>query len=204
MRVSYLVGLSLGIGLIAFAVGCSGPSSGPSASKALPKVDGVIEPNEYEHHYHSDQVNMDLYWTIYRDQIYFGLHSAARGWLAFGLDPDGPVMQGADIVFGWVKDGELTLNDEYAPTISGHVKDTDLQGSDDLLRRAGSEDEQGTTIEWVRKLLTGDPKDRSITAGRHLVMFAFSDLDDPSGYHGQAGKRRALAFLDFFHPEPEL
>jgi hypothetical protein len=165
-------------------------------------VDGIIGPNEYEHHYHSDQVNMDLYWTIDRDQIFFGLHSDAQGWLGFGLDPDGPAMQGADIVFGYFRDGRPIINDEYAPTPGSHVKDTDLGGSDDLLQRAAGRNDQGTTIEWSRKLITGDPYDRSITPGKHVVMLAFSDSDDPTGYHGQAGRRRALVFLDFFHPEP--
>jgi hypothetical protein len=186
---------------VALLSACSRSNSVASAQKALPKVDGIISPNEYEHHYHSDQVNIDLYWTIDRDQIFFGLHSTAQGWLAMGLDPDGPAMKGADIVFGYFQDGKAVINDEYAPTISSHVRDIDLGGTDDLFQRAGSRDPQGTTIEWVRKLLTGDRFDRSITAGNHLVMFAFSDTDDPTGYHGEAGKRRAEAFLDFFHPE---
>ncbi len=183
---------------------CSGQgptSPEDSASRALPKVDGTIGPDEYEHQYRIDQVNMDLYWTIHGDRIYFGLHSAAQGWLAVGFDPDGPAMQGADIVFGWVEGDTVVINDEHAPTLSSHVKDVDLGSRDDLLQRAGSEDEQGTTLEWVRRLLTGDSKDRSITAGKHLLMLAYSESDDPTGYHGEAGLRRALIFLDFFRPE---
>jgi hypothetical protein len=176
-------------------------SSEESVSKTLPKVDGTIGPDEYEHWYHIDQVNMDLYWTIHGDRIYFGLRSAAQGWLAVGFDPDGPAMQGADIVFGSVDGDTVVINDEYAPTLSSHVKDVDLGGRDDLIQRAGREDDQGTTLEWVRRLLTGDSKDRSITAGKHLVMLAYSDSDDPTGYHGEAGLRRALIFLDLFRPE---
>lgn len=198
-----------GVSVLLLAVlllgGCGerGPSSqeGASAQKALPKADGVIGPDEYEHHYRVDQVNMDIYWTVHGDRIYFGLHSAARGWLAIGFDPDGPAMQGADIVFGRVEGENVFIHDEYAPTLSSHVHDTELGGRDDLLARAGREDDQGTTIEWVRRLLTGDTKDRSITAGKHLIMVAFSDSDDPSDYHGQAGLRRALVFLDLLHPE---
>lgn len=188
--------------IIALLAACSGRNPSASATKTLPKMDGVISANEYEHHYHSDQLNMDIYWTIDHDQIFFGLHSTAQGWLAVGLDPDGPAMQGADIVFGYFQDGRVVINDEYAPTLSSHVKDTNLGGRDDLLQRAGSRNSEGTTLEWTRKLLTGDGHDRSITAGKHLLMLAFSDSDDPSGYHGEAGRRRALVFLDFFHPEP--
>lgn len=198
-RTGVFIMVALIIGLLP---ACGRQNSSASATKLLPKVDGVISVNEYEHHYHSDQVNMDLYWTIDRDQIFFGLHSTAQGWLAMGLDPDGPAMQGADIVFGYFQDGKPIINDEYAPTMSSHTRDIDLGSTDDLLQRAGSRDAQGTTSEWTRKLLTGDSKDRSITAGKHLVMLAFSDSDDPTGYHGEAGKRRALVFLDFFHPEP--
>ena len=193
------------LGTIVFLGGCgekgAPPSSAEGTAKALPRVDGVIEADEYEHHYRIDQVNMDLYWTVHGDRIYFGLRSSAQGWLAVGFDPDGPAMQGADIVFGWVDGDTVVINDEYAPTLSSHVEDIELGGRDDLLQRAGSEDEEGTTIEWVRRLLTGDTKDRSITAGKHLIMVAFSDSDDPSDYHGQAGLRRALVFLDLLRPE---
>jgi hypothetical protein len=192
----------LGLGLVAslgLLLSCGGQQEQQSTAKALPKVDGVIEEGEYEQHLRIDQVNMDLYWTIANDKIYFGLRSAAKGWLALGLDPT-QGMKGADIIFGFVKDDQATVLDEYAPSISSHVPDTDLGGQDDLLQRAGREDSQGTTIEWVRRLLTGDLKDRSITAGRHVVMLAYSPSDDPTGYHGQAGKQRAIVFLDFFNP----
>ncbi len=191
-----------GLGLLVACGGQQRSSQGTTTSQALPKVDGVIEDDEYENHLHVDQVNMDLYWTIYKDKIYFGLRSAGSGWLALGLDPSGTGMKGADIVFGYVQDGQATIVDEYAPSLSSHVADIDLGGNDDLLQRAGREDGNGTTIEWVRRLLTGDIKDRSITAGRHVVMLAYSNSDDPTGYHGQAGKQRAIVFLDFFHPSP--
>jgi len=184
------------------AFGLAGCGSKEPASSTIsgppPKSDGVIGEGEYERHYHNAQINMDLYWSISGDAIYLGLKSPGQGWVAIGLDPTGPIMQGADILIGYMQNGQLYLTDEYAADITSHTPDTQLGGRDDLLQKAGSESEQGTIIEFVRKLNTRDGYDQPIIAGQRIVMLAYSDSDDTSGYHGETAKRRAIAFIDFF------
>ena len=45
-----------------------------------------------------------LYWKYDAQEITFEVHVFTKGWVGFGLSPDGN-MPGADIVIGWVKDG---------------------------------------------------------------------------------------------------
>ena len=192
--------LLLALALLWGSAGCSNRSR-PAAAVPLPNVNGTIAAGEYQHHYHNDQTGIDLYWTIAGKLIYFGLTSTKQGWVALGLDPDGPMMQGSDILIGYVKDGQTYMSDEYSDTPTSHTADTRLGGRDDILEMAGSEGAQGTTLEFSRKLKTGDEHDKAITPGRHTVLLAYSDADDITSYHGQGGKLRAIAFIDFFKPK---
>ncbi len=192
-------------GLLAIAVSmsfgltsCGSKQTTSTVTSQLPVIDGAIEADEYKNHYHNAQINMDLYWSITGDDIYLGLKSPGQGWVAIGLDPTGPIMQGADILIGYIQNGRLYLADEYAADITSHIPDTQLGGRDDLLQKAGSESEQGTVLEFMRKLNTRDRHDQPIASGRRIVMLAYSDSDDTSGYHGETAKRRAIAFIDFF------
>ena len=52
--------------------------------------------------------NVKLYWnvSIARKEIIFTVEAKATGWVGFGISSGQGKMQGADIVIGWVKDGQ--------------------------------------------------------------------------------------------------
>lgn len=181
----------LGAGVLTFDL-----SSKEQPAQGL-AVDGKIGEAEYQNHLRVENIRMDLYWTIKEDRIYVGLHALAKGWLAIGFDPEGPFMKGADIVIGYVKDGQIFLQDNYANGPTGHTADTELGSRDDILEKAGSQDEKGTTIEFSRLLDTGDQFDKPIREGKPLpVILAYSNAADFTSYHGKT--RALMQPIDFF------
>ncbi|MFQ6033972.1 MAG: DOMON domain-containing protein [Candidatus Bipolaricaulia bacterium] len=190
-----LVLAALGALLLALDFGLrhTSPTSTPAATAGgSPTLDGQIAEGEYAHRYHDETTGIDLYWTVLGDQIYFGLRSPGSGWVALALSPSGPVMQGGDIIIGYLSDG-LHIQDEYADSPMSHKADTELGGQDDILEAAGSTDDGGTTIEFRRKLDTGDRYDQPITEGEEEVQLAYSDSADFASYHS----KRAIVTLQF-------
>ncbi|MDQ7851027.1 MAG: DOMON domain-containing protein [Armatimonadota bacterium] len=161
----------------------------------LPTVDGRIAEGEYASHYLAPGIGMEVHWTVEGDFISFGLRAPARGWVAIGWDPTGPIMEGEDIILGYIRGKELFLQDYYASSSVTHANDVSLGGRDDVLESSGSEDERYTTIEFRRRLDTGDRFDRPITPGPHTVQLAYAPGDDFVTYHGE---KRTVVTIDFF------
>ena len=166
-----------------------------AAAAAPPAIDGRITEGEYASHYQARRIGMEVHWTIEGDSIYFGLKVPATGWLAIGWDPSGPIMEGEDILIGYIRGKELFLQDYFANSSVTHANDVSLGGRDDVLEASGSEDRQYTTIEFRRRLDTGDRFDRPITPGAHTVQLAYAPSDDFVTYHGE---KRTVVKIDFF------
>ena len=63
--------------------------------------------------------NVNLYWNVdtAKKEIFFTVEAKTTGWVGFGISSGQGKMEGADIVIGWVKDGQtyfkasnLTMN----------------------------------------------------------------------------------------------
>jgi disulfide bond formation protein DsbB len=148
------------------------------------QIDGMIQPGEYQNRLNSSRIKMDLYWSVHEDRVSFGLKAPTQGWVALGLNAEIPLMRGADIVIGYVKDDQLYLEDSYANSRIGHQTDIQLGGRDDVLDRAGTQDEGGTIIEFSRRLDTGDGFDTPIRpAEKMMILLAYGQRDDLISYH---------------------
>lgn len=164
-----------------------------------PTIDGKIDQDEYAHSVFDEATGMHLYWTIVGDKVFLGLTSPGHGWLAVGLDPDGPMMRGADIFMGYVADGEAVLEDHFGDSPVTHKRDVDIGGSGDLVVFIGSEDDSGTIFELERYLITGDDYDKPLREGALFVQLAYADQDDWNTYH----EARNTITVDFFAAEEE-
>jgi hypothetical protein len=186
-----LVLAALGALWLAIDFALQGPAaSSPSASASAPTggspvIDGRIGEGEYARRFRDEATGIDLYWTVLGDQIYFALQSPSAGWVALSLSPEGPMMQGGDIIIGYVSDDGLHIQDNYADGPAGHQADLELGGQEDILEAAGSEGGEGTIIEFRRRLDTGDRYDRPIIQGEEEIQLAYSDSDDLSAYHAR-------------------
>lgn len=162
------------------------PEGGPPAWDA----DGVIGEGEYEN---SLEVGpgYTVHWNNDAEMLTMGLEAETEGWVAVGFEPTSR-MNEADMVLGWVKDGQATVQDQFSIGPTGpHPPDTDLGGTDDLLASGGAEQEGTTVIEFSRLLDTGDAYDTALSPGQTVtVIWALSSGDDPNPQH-DAGRGSA-------------
>ena len=73
-------------------------------------------------------------------------------------------------------DGKLSIADMFSTGEFGpHPPDTQLSGTDDILASGGKVDNGYTTIEFKRKLNTGDKFDKPLIMGINKIIWAYSN-----------------------------
>ncbi len=126
---------------------------------------------DYQHKIEAKDITFS--WTIQGDQIHVQLSAKTEGWAAVGFDPE-DAMEGADIIIGMVKDGQVQIQDNYGDRKKGHAADEDLGGKNDVINPAGTEENGVTTISFTLPLNSGDKYDKPIPAdGTGKVMLAY-------------------------------
>lgn len=154
-----------------------------------PVLDGIIESDEYSDSTSFNAEKFILYWSIEGDAIYLGLIGSTDGWVTIGIEPTDS-MQDADMIFGWVyENGTVGILDCYSTGKYGpHPPDTDIGGTLDVLAYNGSEDSGKTTIEFSRKLVTGDLYDKELPIkGNVNIIWALGPSDNYLDKHTTKG-----------------
>jgi len=143
--------------------------------------DGVLEENEYlgEMGYG----NFEIRWLKDDENAYFGIRVKTDGWVAVGFSPSDR-MKDADMVLGFVIDGQTTVTDQFSTgTFGPHVADVELGGTDDILESGGREDGGFTTIEFSRPLRTGDQNDNDLSPGKIEIIWSYGTTDNIDRQH---------------------
>ncbi|MBN1936579.1 MAG: hypothetical protein JW934_18095 [Anaerolineae bacterium] len=173
------------------------PTSTPQPAVEEPAwtPDGAIGEGEYAHLVESSGVT--VYWTTDAEFLYGALSAKTAGWVSVGFDPENK-MQGANYVFGYVKDGQTFIDDMFGAKPFGpgsHPADIDLGGSNDILEFGGSETDGVTLIEFKIPLDSGDANDKPLLSGQsYPIIVAFGNRDDFSSTH--AGRGYAAIDID--------
>lgn len=157
-------------------------------------IDGTIAPGEYQHQYSASDISMTVSWSVEGEEIRLGLAAPGKGWIAVGWGGQGPLMQGFDILIGYVDSAGAHYQDNYADEPVSHRADTELGGRNDVLEAQGRQSPGGTVFEFRRKLDTGDRYDHPFVPGPMPVIMAYSDARDFMTYHET---HRATAQIDF-------
>jgi hypothetical protein len=138
-----------------------------------PKVDGKIAPGEYAKSFRHDKSGFTLYWSIVGDTIYLGLEGESKGWIGLGFlrREDGQ------------EEGELTSTSSTwtggswwpwtctRPSAPGPRSPDEKEGGKNSILAAAATYEGGRwTVEFSRKLKTGEPTDVEIVPGRKLIL----------------------------------
>jgi hypothetical protein len=148
-------------------------------------ADGIIKVREY--HGSNNYSNFEVHWRSDDQYVYIGMKAKTNGWLSIAVQP-GSRMKNADMIFGYIKDGELTIEDLFSTGDFGpHPPDTELGGTSDILESAGIEEGGFTTIEFKRKLDTSDQYDNTITEGTNKIIWAYGSSDNLSTKHSTRG-----------------
>ncbi|XP_067141859.1 DBH-like monooxygenase protein 1 homolog [Centruroides vittatus] len=132
--------------------------------------------------------NYEVRWSIQGEWIIFQVEVATRGWVGFGISPNGG-MTGSDIVIGWVKNGRAQFHDRFA---DGKFLPA-IDESQDWKLLWCCENDTHTSIRFTRLMNTGDYEDLCINPEETVRMIYAYHTDDPNSpstilYHGT--KRR--------------
>ena len=148
-------------------------------------ADGIIKVREY--HGSNNYGDYTIHWRSDEQYIYVGMTAKTDGWVAMALQP-GSRMKDADMVFGFVKDGSVEVQDLYSTGDFGpHPPDSELGGTDDILTFGGREEGGFTTIEFKRLLTTTDKYDISIQKGVNKIIWAYGSSDSLTAKHSTRG-----------------
>jgi hypothetical protein len=157
----------------------------PTQAAVTWSADGTISPGEYPSS--SAYGSYEIYWNSDSTHIYAAIRAKTGGWVSVALKPESR-MKNADMVFGYVEDGTVSIFDMYSTGDFGpHPPDTDQGGSDDILEFGGAESGGFTTIEFKRALDTGDSKDNTLTPGTNRILWAYGSGDSISQKHAGRG-----------------
>jgi hypothetical protein len=157
------------------------------AEQLLWQPDGIVTDGEY-----ADQVEIagvTFAWTTDAEFLYGAMWAQTGGWVAVGFDPDNR-MQGANYVFGFVKDGEVAIVDMFGTRPAGpdsHPPDDTLGGADDIEAFGGSEKDGVTLIEFKIPRETGDDNDKPLASGAYVLLAAYGSTDDFTMRHTNRG-----------------
>ncbi|XP_073254240.1 DBH-like monooxygenase protein 1 homolog [Porites lutea] len=122
--------------------------------------------------------NVKLYWNVdtAKKEIFFTVEAKTTGWVGFGISSGQGKMEGADIVIGWVKDGQTYFKDRHA---DGRVM-PNIDSQQDYELISLKEDNGKTTMKFKRKLDTCDLQDNKIETGTTKVIYAYHPEDPAS------------------------
>lgn len=150
----------------------------------------MIRPNEYANYQKIGE--LDVYTRVKADIAYIAIAAQTTGWIAIGIDPESS-MKGADIIMGAVVDNKANMVDMYSTGPFGpHPLDIAQGGVNDVTEWGGTEINGVTTIEFKRKLNTGDKLDKSLKLGDNKVIWGVGETDDLKSKHSRRGEARLL------------
>ena len=145
-----------------------------SASQAAPKADGLIGGAEYRHSLLDPETGMALCWQNDTTTLYVGLVSPGTGWAAVGFS-NRAGKPGSNVIIGAVKNGKVTIEDDYGVTTQLHLPDK----ASSLLATGGSESGGKTTLEFAIPLSSRDAQDVTLTPGQNVaVILAYHATQD--------------------------
>lgn len=132
---------------------------------------GQVLAAEYEHTIEAKDIAFS--WKIDGDKLAGKIAAKTDGWVGVGFNPS-QKMKDANYVIGYVKDGEVTVVDEFGTTSTGHKNDDDLGGTNDVTVVGGTEEGGVTTIEFIIPLQSADEKDGKLEVdGDTVVLLAY-------------------------------
>lgn len=164
-----------------------------SSALAAPKADGKIDAKEYANTYKDTKTGATFNWTIDGDTLYVGVTAKATGWVGVGFNPTGDKKDGADMYMFVMEKGKMIGMDGFMAKPKGEPKWDDREGcKNNLLTSGGALSGGNLTVEFSRKLDTGDKCDVVIKKGaENTVLIAHSDNSNIKKAHKKEDEGRS-------------
>lgn len=157
-----------------------------TALAQAPRVDGRIASGEYAKRFEHARSGITLHWSVVGDTLYLALEGESRGWIGIGfLAERSDRKKGADEYIFYMEGGRLVALDMYQTKRTGApAMDEEEGGKNSILSAAATYEGGRWTVEFSRKLRTGEPTDVDIIPGRRMiVMLAYAGKMDPKEEH---------------------
>jgi hypothetical protein len=130
-----------------------------------------------------------LEWMVDGDDLHVVFSSITSGWIAVGFNPTRK-MKDANIIMGYVDDGEVTIEDHFGNSQISHRNDEAMGGTNNVIIIDGSEIEGVTELSFTIPLDSGDPHDRALVEGQtYKVIFASHTKDKITMKHNRRTSR---------------
>ncbi len=152
---------------------------------ANPTLDGVIQKDEYTQSKTYDNNNFELHWRVESPNFFMAIRAKTKGWVSVGFSPT-VMMKDADMIIGWVEsNNEVKIFDAFSTGDMGpHPPDENLGGNNDIIAFGGTESGEWTTLEFQRKLDTGDKYDKVFpSSGNIKIIVAYGSRDEFASMH---------------------
>lgn len=131
---------------------------------------------QYDHEVQDKKITFA--WKVDGDKLAVKLTAQTEGWVGIGFNPK-KMMQDANFILGYVKDGKASIVDEFGDSENNHSPDDKLGGSEDVTLVGGTEEGGKTTIEFTMPLQSADKYDNAITVdGDTTVLLAYGGARD--------------------------
>jgi len=144
----------------------------------MPTVDGVVEEEEYTNRIVESRTGIVINWNNNETDLFIALESQGKGWVAIGIDPEN-AMKGANFIFGYVKEDETFVSDQYGSALFNHSPDISGGGSEDIIEYKGTEDQEKTVFEFRILLDSRDTRDKTLEpGGEYKAIVAYQNSSD--------------------------
>jgi hypothetical protein len=145
-------------------------------------IDGEVATSEYTESFYDQSTGVTVYWEHNSVDLTIAMVSPGTGWVAIGFGTQ--MFQSSMIMGGYDTDGSY-CNDLTGIPDWEHNLDTEQGGTDDILSCEASENEEGTTVEFVIPMDSGDSLDPVLTVDEVFPMFLGFQLtsDDRTTIH---------------------
>lgn len=126
---------------------------------------------------------MTFEWSVNGENLEVQISAQTQGWVAIGFS-SGHGMKDANIIIGYVKDGQVKISDEFGTSNTSHEKDTKIGGAENVSGISGKEENGMTSIAFTIPLKSADRKDYAIDVkGETSIIMAQGPRDSMNVKH---------------------
>lgn len=160
-----------------------GAGAAGAASEELKKIFDLKQ-------FHAVEDKMSFHWRVDGQLLHVVLRAPAMGWMAVGFNPT-RVMQGANFILGYIKNGRAYVEDHFGTGLVKHEPDEKIGGRPDVRNIFGTESNGITEIGFSIPLDSGDSADTVLsTNSETTVLLAYSSGAD--NFHSKHNFRKSL------------
>ncbi len=181
-RIAFFAVMTLAAATLAFSGGEEEAAGDEMSTEAAPVV--MFEDSESV-----TEAGVTVQWRVEGDNLTVVMSAETEGWVSVGFDPSRQ-MADANIIIGYVDDGEVFVRDDYGTGSVRHGADVENGGVDNLSNVQGSEAGGVTTIRFTIPLDSGDSMDKPLEVGSSytvIVAYGPNRADDFGSYHSSRG-----------------